>query len=186
MEVKEGELKSFDPMRDRIDCAIITDPTKRNLAKTIGYYGNFELTNGFEKSFYMSLGEMELHADKFSAAFKLKTYREIQSGKIPQSDMWKYSSFWYKDFDTMAKKTILRRMLSSGYAPLSVEMINAIDADEKRVVAHEDGTQEYTEIPDDAKDISPEVQQEPEEVEAGDPFAAIEQAGGSQLDLDTL
>ena len=184
MEVKEGELKSFDPMRDRIECSIITDPDKRSLAKTIGYYGNFELVNGFEKSFYMSISEMEQHADKFSAAFKLKTYREIQSGKIPQSEMWKYSSFWYKDFDTMAKKTILRKMLSSGYAPLSVEMARAYDADEKAVIAHEDGTEDYAEIMEEAKDVSPvaEVEQQPE----GDLFDAIEQAGGDQVDLGSL
>ena len=190
-EIKEGELKSFDPIHDRIDCAVITDPIKRSLAKTIGYYGYFELLNGFEKAIYIPIGEMEQHADKYSAAFKLKTYKDIQSGKIPKEDLWKsiYSSFWYKDFDTMARKTIIRRMLSSGYAPLSTEMIRGIDADDKLVTAHEDGTEDYTELLEDAKDVSePEVKQTaPVETES-DPFAAIEQASsdGDQLDLTGL
>ena len=183
IEIKEGELKSFDPMHDRIDCVVITDPIKRNLAKTIGYYGYFDLVNGFEKAIYMPIGEMEQHADTYSKAFSLKTYRQIQQGKIAEDQLWKYSSFWYKDFDTMAKKTIIRKMLSSGYAPLSVEMARALEADDKLVDAHEDGTQDFSEIMEEAKDVSPatEVEQQPET----DLFDAIEQSGG-QLDFEGL
>ena len=163
---------------------VITDPIKRKLAKTVGYYGLFELLNGFQKAIYIPLGEMELHADLYSKAFSLKAYRLMQAGKIADADMWKYSSFWYKSFDVMAKKTIIRMMLSSGYAPLSTTMARAMDADEKLVERHEDGTDDFIDI-EGAKDVSePEVAQEPE---AEDPFAAIEQAGeGSQLDLTQM
>ena len=185
IEIKEGELKSFDPIHDRIDCVVITDPIKRSLAKTIGYYGYFELLNGFEKAIYVPLGEMEQHADTYSAAFKIKVYRDIQSGKIPKEDMWKYSSFWYKDFDTMAKKTIIRKMLSSGYAPLSTEMSQALEADDKLVDTHEDGTNDFSEAIDNAKDVSePDVAQEDP---GPDPFEAIQQASeDGQLDLSSL
>ena len=185
IEIKEGELKSFDPIHDKIECVVITDPIKRSLAKTIGYYGYFELLNGFEKAIYMPMGEMEHHADTYSKAFSLKAYRQIQQGKIDQKDMWKYSSFWYKDFDTMAKKTILRRLLSSGYAPLSVEMAKAIDADDKQITTHEDGTQDYTEIIEEAKDVSEPEKVVFQEPDPEDPFDQI-QSDGEQLDLERL
>jgi recombination protein RecT len=165
IEIKEGELRSFDPMHDKIECIVITDPIKRELAKTIGYYGYFELLNGFEKAIYLPLGAMERHADTYSKAFSLKTYRLLQAGKIDKEELWKYSSFWYKSFDVMAKKTILRMMLSSGYAPLSVEMMRAVEADDKLVDAHEDGTEELIDVENDIKDIP----------EAEDPFTKIEQ-----------
>ena len=44
IEIKEGELKSFDPVHDSIDLVVVTDPAKRRLAKTVGYYGFFEVT----------------------------------------------------------------------------------------------------------------------------------------------
>lgn len=192
IEIKEGELKSFDPMHDRIDCMMITDPAKRRVAKTIGYYGYFELLNGFEKAIYIPLVEMEQHADTYSKAFSLKAYRQLQAGKIAESDMWKYSSFWYKDFDGMAKKTVIRKLMSSGYAPLSTEMMHAIDADDKLVDAHEDGTEDFTETVAAAKDVSePEVIKEPEPFEE-DPFEKIRESAtepfgdGDQLDLEGL
>ena len=44
------------------------------------------------------------HADTYSQAFSKDAYDKIQNGQIADKDMWKYSSFWYKDFDSMAKK----------------------------------------------------------------------------------
>jgi recombination protein RecT len=61
------------------------------------------------------------HADKFSMAFSSSKYAEFLSGKVPQKEQWKYSSFWYKDFDEMAKKTMLRQVLSK-YGILTEEM----------------------------------------------------------------
>lgn len=34
------------------------------------------------------------------------------AGRVPEKDMWRYSSFWYKNFDDMAKKTLLRHIIS--------------------------------------------------------------------------
>lgn len=130
VEIKEGELKTYDPLHDRIECMAISDPVKRKHAKTIGYYGFFELLNGFFKAVYVPVEEMEIYADTYSPAFSLAEYRKIKSGKVSPDDMWKYSSFWYKSFDVMAKKTIVRTLMNSGYAPLSIQMQRAIDADE--------------------------------------------------------
>jgi recombination protein RecT len=91
------------------------------VGKVVGYVAYFKLTNGFEKLIYWSYDKMLNHADKFSMAFSSSKYAELLSGKVPQKEQWKYSSFWYKDFDEMAKKTMLRQVLSK-YGILTEEM----------------------------------------------------------------
>ena len=49
--------------------------------------------------------------------------------KYPTKDEWKYSSFWYKDFDGMAKKTMLRQLISK-WGVMSIEMQTAFLRDE--------------------------------------------------------
>lgn len=83
---------------------------------------------------------MEAHADRYSSAFSLDAYRKLQAGKIPQSDMWKYSSYWYADFDGMAQKTMLRQLISK-WGIMSIEMQRAFDSDEAAI--SEDGKAEY-------------------------------------------
>ncbi len=53
---------------------------------------------------YISIRKMMAHADKYSAAFSAEMYEKIQNGEVPEKDMWRYSSFWYKNFDDMAMK----------------------------------------------------------------------------------
>ena len=52
--VKEGELKSYNPITGDIDLDPIQDPIEREKAKTIGYYAYFTLNNGFTKKLYWS------------------------------------------------------------------------------------------------------------------------------------
>ena len=126
-EVKEGELNEYDPLKG-MSFNWITDYAKRKTLKTIGYAGEITLMNGFTKTIYISYEEMLDHANTYSQAFNLEDYKAVQSGKVAQKDMWKYSSFWYKNFDEMALKTVLRRMLSK-WGIMSVEMQQAYDND---------------------------------------------------------
>ena len=126
-EVKEGELNEYDPLKG-MTFNWITDYQKRKTLKTIGYAGEITLMNGFTKTIYISYEEMIDHANTYSQAFNLEDYKKLQEGKIPQKDMWKYSSFWYKNFDEMALKTVLRRMLSK-WGIMSVEMEKAYEND---------------------------------------------------------
>ena len=66
----------------------------------------------------------------------------LEQGKIPEKDLWKYSSFWFKDFDGMAMKTMLRQLISK-WGIMSIDLQNAIDKD--MAVIHEDGTTDYVE-----------------------------------------
>lgn len=128
IELKEGELKHFDILNEEIEAVIIEDFEARDKAETAGYYIMFETLNGFKKAMFWTKKQMLTYADKYSPAFKLNTYNLIQEGKIPQSEMWKYSSFWYSDFDLMAKKTMIRQLIPK-WGPMSIEMQKAFEAD---------------------------------------------------------
>lgn len=129
IEIKQGELIKFDPINEDISVSLIDDWDEREAAKTIGYYAFFELTNGFRKAIYWSKKQMLSHADMYSPAFSKDIYIKIQNGEIADKDMWKYSSFWYKSFDEMAKKTMLRQLISKGGCPMSIEMQQAYEND---------------------------------------------------------
>ena len=64
----------------------------------------------------------------------------LEQGKIPEKDLWKYSSFWFKDFDGMALKTMLRQLISK-WGIMSIDLQNAIDKDMS--VIQEDGSADY-------------------------------------------
>lgn len=128
-EIKEGELKRFDLLNEEIECTLIEDWQVREATETIGYYAMFEYLNGFRKALYWSKEKMEKHADAHSSAFNLDIYRQILRGQIPDNEMWKYSSFWYKDFDAMAKKTMLRQIISK-WGIMSIEMQEAYEKDQ--------------------------------------------------------
>lgn len=140
LAIKEGELISYNPLDEEIEVNLIQDDSIREQTPTIGYYAMFEYTNGFRKTMYWSREKMLAHADKYSMAFSAEKYELLQAGKIPTSDLWKYSSFWYKDFDGMAYKTMLRQLISK-WGIMSIEIQNAIDGD--MAVIKEDGTKDY-------------------------------------------
>lgn len=129
LPLKSGELINFDPLEETIEVQLIDDEVARENAPTIGYYAMFEYTNGFQKAMYWSREKMMSHADKFSMAFHADKYQELLDGKIPQSEMWKYSSFWYKNFDDMACKTMLRQLISK-WGIMSIEMQQAFESDQ--------------------------------------------------------
>lgn len=128
LAIKEGELIHYDPLFEELEVELIQDDTIREETPTIGYYAMFEYLNGFRKTMYWSKAKMETHADKYSFAFSLTDYRRILAGEISQRDMWKFSSFWYKDFDAMAFKTMLRQIISK-WGIMSIEIQQAMGND---------------------------------------------------------
>ena len=154
LAIKEGELIRFDPLNEEIEVRLIDDEEEREQAKTIGYYAMFEYVNGFKKALYWSKKKMLAHADRYSQAFskdavKIKvkgewkqkvSFEDFEAGKYPDKDAWMYSSFWYKDFDQMAYKTMLRQLIGK-WGIMSIDMVSAMDAD--MAVIGEDGTKQY-------------------------------------------
>lgn len=153
LPIKEGELIRFDPLNEEIEVRLIEDETEREKADTEGYYAMFEYTNGFKKAMYWSKEKMLSHADKYSSAFSLYatsgqyakvSYDDYLAGNYNQKDSWLYSSFWYKDFDGMACKTMLRQLISK-WGIMSIEMQKAVESD--MGVIGEDGTVEFSDAP---------------------------------------
>lgn len=138
IEIKEGELIGYDPLTETIECNLIDDFEQRESAETVGYYAHFQYLNGFEKSIYWSKQKMLSHADKYSPAFNASAYERIQQGEVSEQDMWKYSSFWYKDFDSMAKKTLLRQLISK-WGVMSLELQSAVESDNKVIERSQTG-----------------------------------------------
>lgn len=124
LAIKEGELIRFDPLNEEIEVKLIDDEEVREEAETVGYYAMFEYTNGFRKAIYWSKKKMEAHALKYSMGYRAK----------------KGYTFWEKDFDGMAYKTMLRQLISK-WGIMSIDMQTAIDAD--MAVINEDGTKSY-------------------------------------------
>ena len=162
IELKEGELKKFDLMTEEIEVDLITDDEKRENARTVGYYAMFEYLNGFKKAIYWSKDKMIAHADKYSPAFTKKGYELLLAGKVKQEDMWKYSSHWYKSFDDMAKKTMLRQLISK-WGVMSIEMREAFEKDE--TIIREDGTYQYVTEIDDSNVIETKIEEHNESIE---------------------
>jgi recombination protein RecT len=130
LEVKSGELGGWDPFEERFhEMHFIEDFEKRAAMPTVGYIAHFEYINGFQKTLYWTADQMMSHADKYSPAFSAAAYKKLLNGEIPQNELWKYSSFWYKDFDGMAKKTMLRQLISK-WGIMTAEMTMAYERDD--------------------------------------------------------
>lgn len=102
--VYEGELEYENRLLDKFRFG------ERTSDKVIGYLAYFRLTNGFEKMLYMTIDEAQAHAKKYSQNYKGGT------------DKWGIA-----DFNVMAEKTVLKRLLSK-YGPLSIESIQMSQA----------------------------------------------------------
>lgn len=128
LAIKEGELISYDALNEEIDVRLIDDEEERENAVTIGYYAMFEYTNGFRKTLYWSKNKMKKHAMQYSQSYM----KDIKKGTS--------YSFWSKDFDGMAFKTMLRQLISK-WGIMSVEMQEALSKD--MAVIKEDGSYDY-------------------------------------------
>lgn len=118
-EIYEGQIKTNDPLRGiEFDFSVKSD-------KVVGYASYFKLLNGFEKTLYMTIEDINKHAKKYSQTFK------------------KGFGIWADEFDAMAQKTVIKLLLSK-FAPLSIEMQKAVLSDQA-VIRDENGSElEYS------------------------------------------
>ncbi len=137
VSVKEGELHSWNPITEEFSIIPIEDEGERENAPTVGYLASFEYLNGFTKTIYWSKEKMIAHADRYSAAFSKEatngrypkvSFADYEANNYPAKDEWLYSSFWYKDFDGMAHKTMLRQLISK-WGVMSIDLQTAFEAD---------------------------------------------------------
>ena len=84
------------------------DEDAKTSDKVIGYMAYMETVEGFEKTLYMTVDEVKAHAKKFSKTFQ------------------KGGGIWVENFDAMAKKTVLKQLLSK-WSPKSVAPARQFD-----------------------------------------------------------
>ena len=132
--VYEGELRNVD----KLSGTIAFDGEKKS-NKVVGYFCYFELLNGFSKVLYMSVEDMAKYALRYSPSFKGKEkptfdalVKQAQSGQVSSEVGWK------GNFNDMALKTVIRRLLSK-YGYLSIEMMNVIAKDDDEAMSDRNG-----------------------------------------------
>lgn len=103
--VYQGELRTVKKLTGEIDFT-----GEKQSDTVVGYFAHIELLNGFTKTLYMTREGVITHAKKYSKSYDYS------------------ASAWQTDFDAMAKKTVIRNLLSH-YGYLSVEMMGAIEND---------------------------------------------------------
>lgn len=158
--IHEGEYLGRDKYTGKQKFEFIEDDDERESKPIIGYLAYFEMLNGFRKQMYWTKSKMEAHADKYSNAFSLEASKKLAEGKIPQNELWKYSSYWYTSFDEMAEKTMIRQLLSK-WGMLTTEIAMAMDAD--MAVINEDGTKDYVETEEVIEAEYQEAEPQPQE-----------------------
>lgn len=116
-DVREGELVSRSRLTGECVFKFIDDDEQRSKLPVIGYCSYFRLLNGASSTYYMTKDEMEAHAKRYS-----QSYRST-------NEYVRKMSPWTQDFNSMALKTVLKLNLSKN-APLSIEILDAINADQ--------------------------------------------------------
>lgn len=189
VSVKEGELHGWNPITEDFTIIPIEDENEREKARTVGYLASFEYLNGFTKTIYWSKEKMIAHADRFSQAFSIDakdiktqkaTYHRVsfsdyEAHNYPAKDEWLYSSFWYKDFDGMAHKTMLRQLISK-WGVMSIDLQSADAFDGKTVSVDENGEFiQAVESPEAQFPAAPDVPELPPEEPQDAPTPAAQQ-----------
>lgn len=136
IDIREGEYKGRDRRTGKpsFDFNVYESDEDREAAKITGYYAYFELKDGLFRSEYWSMDKLLRHAERYAQAFDLEKYKAFVAGELSEAEEAKIrkSTPWY-DVDggqeRMCKKTVLRSLLNSGYAPISNEVRYALDND---------------------------------------------------------
>lgn len=144
--VYEGELQGIDKLSGMLDLS-----GTRTGDTAIGYFAYFKLLNGFEKILYMTKDDVTAWGERYSPSFNSS-----------------YSP-WHTEFDKMAMKTVLRRLIGS-YGPMSAELQRVFDTDDH-------GTTPQQEIKENANKTMIDITVNEETGEVIEDGAPVEESG---------
>lgn len=128
IEVREGEYLGRDKLTGKHQFNFIENEEEREEKEIIGYLAYFEYLNGFYKNIYWTKEKMKKHAIDYSQAYA----SDIKKGTS--------YSFWSKDFNGMAFKTMIRQLISK-WGVMSIEIQEALTKD--MAVVKTDGSYDY-------------------------------------------
>lgn len=144
IEVREGEYKGRNRFSGKHQFEFIEDEVERETKPIVGYMAYFEYLNGFYKSMFWTKEKMQAHAKEYSKAYNYDLKNK------------KRYSFWSKDFDGMAFKTMLRQLISK-WGIMSIELQTAYENDMAYISEDE---KEYVDNPNtDRKIVEAEVKE---------------------------
>lgn len=165
--VKAGELKAWNPITEELELELIDDDEVREKTESIGYVATFTYNNGFTKTMYWSRKKMEAHALRYSKGYAAK----------------KGYTFWEKDFDSMAYKTMLRQLISK-WGIMSIELQTAFEQD---AIVEEPADYLHTEEPKLAPVTDmPQLPEETEPAQEAAPEEKPRRGSRKQVSLDDL
>lgn len=121
----EGEVQMVDKLSGEINFS-----GQKKSDKVVGYFGYFEMLNGYKKTLYVTVEDMAKHAKKYSPGLKAK--KEVTIEKLIQlgTDQVEGPEVgWLDNFGDMATKTCLRELFSKwGYMSIEMQQAYAEDA----------------------------------------------------------
>lgn len=131
--VYEGELTGYDKVTGRLDLSGV-----RSSNVPVGYFAYFRMKDGLSKLLYMTLDEVCIYAKQYSPTVKFSDKTTAESLKklaLKQAAEGSGDGVgWYSNFESMALKTVLRRLLSK-WGELSIESNDIINLDEAPAVS---------------------------------------------------
>ena len=146
VDVREGELISYDRLTGDAEFSWIEDEDEREKLPIIGYAGYLRLKNGAEKTIYMTRKQIEAHEKKF------------RKGQY-------MGKGWREDFDNMARKTVLRRLIGK-YGLMSIQYRDGDESQVKLAQAVADGDDFPETIPEPTDSIPATVPETGEVIDA--------------------
>ena len=132
IEVREGEFLGRDKVTGKYQFNFIEDEVAREGKPIVGYLAYFEYLNGFYKSIYWTKEKMQSHAIQYSQAYATDLKKKTNY------------SFWSKDFNGMAFKTMLRQLISK-WGIMSIDIQEALTKDMS--IVNTDGSFNYVDTP---------------------------------------
>lgn len=101
VDVRQGELRHYDRLTEEVELDFVEDEEQRETLPVVGWVGYFRLLNGTEKTIYMTRKQIAAHEQR---------HRKGQN----------MGKGWRDDFDAMARKTVLRRLIG-GWGLMSID-----------------------------------------------------------------
>ncbi len=145
VDVREGELVNYNRLTEDIEFNWEPDSDRRSKLPVVGYVAFYRLKNGMEKTLFMTTSEINAH----EAANR--------KGKF-QNPVWK------NHFDEMARKTVLRRLLSK-WGIMSINYLDASPAEQTVMRNMAEGTLDDDDMPTTIENanIAPSQPEQPSE-----------------------